>query len=123
MRIFSDNLITSALLIFAGAIVLGIWRDMSLFLCECTIKDIAKITWISSVLFAFLDVLFAVLMSVYLVIILYYCSNGVFRAIYPMLLILEYLCYKLTLSRLILKLLVMAKRFTEILLKYLQRIF
>jgi len=123
MRIFSDNLITSAILIFAGSIVLGIWRDISLFFCEYTIKDIVKITWISNVIWALGDILFAVLMSVYLVIILYYSSNGVFRAIYPILLILDYLCYKLTLSRLILRLLIMTKRFAEILLKYLQKIF
>jgi len=119
MRIFSDNLVTSAILIFAGSIVLGIWRDISLFFCEYTIKDIVKITWISNVIWALGDILFAVLMSVYLVIILYYSSNGVFRAIYPILLILDYLCYKLTLSRLILRLLIMTKRFAEILLKYL----
>ena len=123
MRIFSDNLITSAILIFAGSIVLGIWRDISLFFCEYTIKDIVKIKWISNVIWALGDILFAVLMSVYLVIILYYSSNGVFRAIYPILLILDYLCYKLTLSRLILRLLIMTKRFAEILLKYLQKIF
>jgi len=123
MRIFSDNLVTSAILIFAGSIVLGIWRDISLFFCEYTIKDIVKITWISNVIWALGDILFAVLMSVYLVIILYYSSNGVFRAIYPILLILDYLCYKLTLSRLILRLLIMTKRFAEILLKYLQKIF
>ena len=83
-------------------VVLGV-RDVALHINNHFLIRALRSTKFKSIGLAIIDIIFTLIISICLILSLYYCNGGVFRFIFPLVIILVYIIYKVIMSKIILR--------------------
>ena len=105
MRISFNELLSFIPIILLVTLITCILHDLVHHLYNHFLTRIFPYKIFKSISIALIDILSIVIISILFVLLLYYCNGGVFRFIFPFVMVLGYLIYKIILSKIILRIL------------------
>ena len=103
MRIPINDLLIYVSIILPIIFVVGGLRDASLHIYNHFLIRALRSSKFKSIGLAIIDITFTLIISICLILSLFYYNGGVFRFIFPLVMILGYIIYKVIMSKIILR--------------------